>query len=84
MEQSKTEDYFKGINRVEISGVQAIFLSQDEDTIVRDEYGNRIRYGDQWYYFCEEAQSYVGCYVRRAYGGGSFYSPPKSFFLCDK
>lgn len=84
MEQSETEDHFKGINRIEISGVQAIFLSQDEDTIVRDEYGNRIRYGDQWYYLCKEAQSYVGCYVRRAYGGGSFYSPPKSFFLCDK
>jgi hypothetical protein len=44
---TEMKKFDESITKIEISGVQAIFLSQDESTIVRDEYGNKIRYGDQ-------------------------------------
>lgn len=81
---TEMKKFDKSITKIEINGIQAIFLSQDESTIVRDEYGNKIRYGDQWYFYCEEDANFVACYNARAYGGGSFYAPPKQFFLCDK
>jgi hypothetical protein len=74
----------ESITKIEINGIQAIFLSQDESTIVRDEYGNKIRYENQWYYYSEESEGFKACYDPRPYGGGSFYAPPKQFFLCDK
>jgi hypothetical protein len=73
----------ESITKIEISGVQAIFLSQDESTIVRDKYGNKIRYSDQWYYYSEDHADFKVFYGPRPYEG-TYYAPPKQFFLCDK
>jgi hypothetical protein len=70
--------------KIEITEIQAICLSQDKSTIVRDEFNNKIKYINQWYFYCNEEYQFVGCYDRRAIGGGTYYAPPSRFFLCDE
>ncbi len=70
--------------KIPISSVQAVFLSQDDELTVRDEHGNRIKYFNQWAFYDQESNEWRDCYNPRAYGGGSYYCPPNKFFLCDK
>ena len=84
MTESLPIDMLTHITKIQITEIQAICLSQDKETTVRDEYGNKIKYINQWYFYSEEDKQFLGCYNPRAYGGGSYYSPPSHFFLCDK
>jgi hypothetical protein len=75
---------FEGITRIKVTELQAIFLSQDENTILRDNHGDRIKYLNQWYFYNTHNEMFMACYEPRLYGGGTYYRPPDEFFLCDK